>query len=71
MTPELIKACEIIDKMRMRVMIPMDKQITAKQIDDFFKEVGYVPEIVRNAFRRRNPAMENGQKTPISDVQEM
>lgn len=62
MTPELTKACEIIDRMRMRVMIPMDKQVTAKEIDNFFEEVGYVPQVVRDAFRSRNPTMESGQQ---------
>lgn len=50
----LLRACTIIDRVRMRTMLPMDEQITSKEIETFFNEVGYVTEIDRAANASRN-----------------
>lgn len=55
---QLLRACTIIDRIRMRTMLPMDEQITSKEIETFFNEVGYVTEINRAANARRNKGEE-------------
>ncbi len=71
MNPELLQACTIIDRMRMRQMVRADEQITRKEIETFFKEVGYVTEIDREADRSRNRATQNGQEAAIYYVQKV
>jgi len=58
MTPKLLQACTIIDRMRMRQMVRADEQITRKEIETFFNEVGYVTKIDSQADRSRNKGKE-------------
>jgi len=55
MTPELEKACEIIDNLIMRTLLPTNKRLGYKEVELFFKEIGYVATIDRPTIRRRNP----------------
>lgn len=69
MTPELLQACTIIDRIRMRQMVRADEQITRKEIETFFKEVGYVTKIDSQADRSRNTRLSARSETSIPDVQ--
>lgn len=65
---QLFRACTIIDRIRMRTMLPMDEQITSKEIETFFNEVGYVTEIDRATNRRANTPTQSGHEAVILDV---
>ena len=54
METHLTKACEIIDNLMMRTLLPTKKRLGYREVNSFFKEVGYVPQIDRPTHRRTN-----------------